>query len=166
MNSFVQSLKSHQHIVSLEGALSWPEKSKHRQIQESWGGREGPPGTERARERGWGWASGLETHRCPGALPCPVCPLRPDPLPPAGGWTHCSLPWGRLWGMSPSHRGIHGWMGNPQGTAASVLNQWIKGGRQVPSSLRCDLLPGAHRPIAAPPVLGGTAPAMTCPKIL
>ena len=90
-NLFAQSPKPHKYILSLGGALSWPEKVNTDRFMKT-----GFPG-HRVGSREWlGWASGLGTLQSLTGTgePCPVCfPCLTAAAAPllAGWWTHCSL---------------------------------------------------------------------------
>lgn len=52
-----------------------------------------------------------------------------------------------------------------QGTAASVLGNWVRSEQPVHPSSSCGILPDVHQSTATVlPVLGGMATAMPCPK--
>ena len=101
-NFFVQSLKSHKYILSLRGALSWPEKVNTDRFRKT-GKEERVPQAQSGLQRVAGWASGSGTLQSLTGTqePCPACfsSLMAAAAPPLASWgSHCSLARGRPWG--------------------------------------------------------------------
>ena len=143
-NFFVQSLKSHKYILSLRGALSWPEKVNTDRFRKT-GKEERVPQAQSGLQRVAGWASGSGTLQSLTGTqePCPACfsSLMAAAAPPLASWgSHCSLARGRPWGspllvmgytggnLQPS---ADGWTPPPTpGTATSALGKWVRAGNR------------------------------------